>query len=612
MIKFHPSMIVTASMLSTIYTNAIAESNLPELEYYIAYEKSVPKLSPDSPSYKIGAILKSELQDISTNKSLHSNQIPVTIQTQHGQASNLVQQLSQKGYSIQYQEDDKVYVVMPYQDIESLAMQMNVKSIDAQGQITVTDDLANLFNQIGLGSQVQIESSEPIINSGSTQNSTIRNRNDIGLQTMHVDLFHQKGWYGQGIKVGIIDFGYNSYDQLQAKGIVPKPVSKAKFYQGNQTSILSIGGGSTSHGSAVVEIIYNIAPKATYYIAQTGDGYGSATDGDILKAMKWLSDQGVNIINFSGGGHVGPKNGTDTQSRLIDQLYQKGILWINASGNEGSNEHWAGDIIDPDGDNLINFNDKDYLRFNVYDSQKPFKFLYTWDDWDNNETGLDLDAYIYNPRTKELKKHENSRSPNTAPKDEIELSLPKGEYYFALAFNKKPINKNKKVHVSLSGWAKLIDYRSIGSVGIPATAKSALAVGAWDVNQKKLASYSSWGPTDDNRLKPELIAPAGVPSTSYRGEAFDGTSASAPYATAFATLLWSGNKGFSVNNIKNMMIQNYTKQIEKQRPTYATGYGILDANKSFNNQRQIDQIEPETNQTQTDTVQDLLNNLGIF
>lgn len=608
MIKFCPLPIIISSILGIICLDARAQFDLSKLEYYIAHEKSVPKTSPNSPNYKIGAILERELQDFSANKSLNDNQISIAIRTQYGQASNLAKQLSQKGYLVQHQEGDNVYVVVPYHDVESLAMQENIKSIDAQDRITVTDDIANLFSQIGLGDQVHIEGSESIID-GNTQNSIIRDRNDIGLKVMRVDLLHQKGWYGQGVKIGIIDFGYNSYDLLQTKGIVPRPVSKATFDLGKQSNSLSTSGGSTSHGSAVAEIIYNIAPKSTYYIAQVGDGYGSATDGDILKAIKWLSDQGVNIINFSGGGHLGPKDGTDIKSRLIDQLSQKGILWVNSSGNEGFGEHWSGPIVDSDGDNLIDFNDKDYLRFNVYDSQKPFRLLYTWDDW-NDEIGLDLDAYIYDPKIEDvIVKHEEERKPNTDPVDGMRVSLPRGEYYLILSFNKKP--NNKKVHVSLGGHAELIDYRSTGSVGIPATAKSALAVGAWDVNQKKLASYSSWGPTDDNRIKPELIAPAGAPSISYQGKPFDGTSASAPYATAFAALLWSGNRSSSANSIKNMMIQKYTKQLEKQRPTYATGYGILNASQSSSTQRQADQIEPEVNQS-PNSVQDLLNNLGIF
>ena len=79
------------------------------------------------------------------------------------------------------------------------------------------------------------------------------------------------------------------------------------------------------------------------------------------------------------------------------------------------------------------------------------------------------------------------------------------------------------------------------SLGSPADAYEALAVGATEVRDDSLASYSSQGPSNDGRLKPELSGPAGVSSASYAPGVFDGTSASTPHVAGAAALVARGD-----------------------------------------------------------------------
>src|SRR5690606_15310694 len=50
---------------------------------------------------------------------------------------------------------------------------------------------------------------------------------------------------------------------------------------------------------------------------------------------------------------------------------------------------------------------------------------------------------------------------------------------------------------------------TVSSIPTPADAVGAIAVGGVDWRGDRLKSYSSHGPSDDGRLKPDLVAPTG-------------------------------------------------------------------------------------------------------
>ncbi len=89
------------------------------------------------------------------------------------------------------------------------------------------------------------------------------------------------------------------------------------------------------------------------------------------------------------------------------------------------------------------------------------------------------------------------------------------------------------------------DYYSIAP---PAGAKNHIAVGALNSNDDSMTSFSSWGPTDDGRMRPDISAPGcqsngdgGVTSTSAAGTSSYttacGTSMAAPTVTGLLALL---------------------------------------------------------------------------
>ena len=81
------------------------------------------------------------------------------------------------------------------------------------------------------------------------------------------------------------------------------------------------------------------------------------------------------------------------------------------------------------------------------------------------------------------------------------------------------------------------------SVPTPGDAAGAIAIGAVDWRGNSRKSYSSQGPTDDGRLKPELVAPTDTHIMGPAGpRAIGGTSNAAPNAAGAAAVLLAAER----------------------------------------------------------------------
>ncbi len=86
------------------------------------------------------------------------------------------------------------------------------------------------------------------------------------------------------------------------------------------------------------------------------------------------------------------------------------------------------------------------------------------------------------------------------------------------------------------GGVELGDEATVeSSIPTPGDARGSFTVGARDWQGDTAADYSSQGPTEDGRLKPDVVAPAST--AVWPGIAMVGTSASAPHAAGAAALL---------------------------------------------------------------------------
>jgi hypothetical protein len=119
-------------------------------------------------------------------------------------------------------------------------------------------------------------------------------------------------------------------------------------------------------------------------------------------------------------------------------------------------------------------------------------------------------------------------------------------------------------------------------MGAPADADSVLSIGGTDPFSGYHISFSSFGPTSDYRLKPNICAPgtAMVASATSVKRGY-GTSYSTPLVAGFAACVWQLNR-----DKNNMEIFRLMEQSGHLHPyfDYAHGYGIPQASYFFHDE----------------------------
>lgn len=153
----------------------------------------------------------------------------------------------------------------------------------------------------------------------------------------------------------------------------------------------------------------------------------------------------------------------------------------------------------------------------------------------------------------------------------------------------------------------------------PAGAKNHLCIGALNSNNDSVTTFSSWGPTDDGRLKPDFAAPGceqggdgGVTSTSSAGSynVKCGTSMASPTACGLAALILQDFRAsypdladFRNSTLKAVFAQTAV-DIESVGPDFRSGYGSIRVVPAVDLMRAGNFLEAEV--TQDDTVQVLV------
>lgn len=135
-----------------------------------------------------------------------------------------------------------------------------------------------------------------------------------------------------------------------------------------------------------------------------------------------------------------------------------------------------------------------------------------------------------------------------------------------------------------------------GCLNPPKPAKNVIVVGATNSDDDTMTDFSSWGPTDDGRLKPDVTAPgceregegyvrSTFPGGGYAGPGWCGTSMAAPAATGNLALLHQLYRGLhgDVNPepslMKALLVAN-AQDLGNPGPDYAFGHGRIDARAS--------------------------------
>ena len=386
--------------------------------------------------------------------------------------------------------------------------------------------------------------------------------------------WHSVGIDGSGVKIGIIDdFDQTVWNGAQANGDVPAPAGVYCIQLGATCNIWSTTPGAT-HGTAVAEIVHEMAPGASLFLAN------ELSLGDLYNVVDYFAAQGVQIINYSATRvYDGPGDGTGPSDDVIDHATSKGIAWVNAAGNSGGGGYWRGEWTDADADNWLEFSAGD----EVMGFLCGWAFGLRWDDWHvGNPT--DYDIYIWDDiadvgNFAALKGgSENLQTAGAPPVENFSVGCSGDADADYLKVRLRDTGDGVSGDVLELAVNSLLEYwQSPYSAAIPLgdTANpGAVSVGAVDPpSGASVASYSARGPTNDGRTKPDLSAPAGMRTLSFG--TFSGTSAAAPVVAGGAALLFDAGLVANPVQLKTYLLGNAVVDRGSAGPDNAYGAGEL-------------------------------------
>ncbi|HID93008.1 MAG TPA: hypothetical protein EYP60_02825, partial [bacterium (Candidatus Stahlbacteria)] len=157
---------------------------------------------------------------------------------------------------------------------------------------------------------------------------------------------------GTGVKLVIMDTGIdythpdldaNCADE-DANGII----DGYDFVNDDADPMDDNGHGTHCAGIAAAEDndvgVVGVAPEATLYALKVLDEGGSGYWSDVIAALQWSVDNGIQVINMSFGG-----TGTSDVEAACQAAYDAGLLLVAAAGNDGNPPGRGDNISDPAG-----------------------------------------------------------------------------------------------------------------------------------------------------------------------------------------------------------------------------------------------------------------------
>ena len=338
-----------------------------------------------------------------------------------------------------------------------------------------------------------------------------------GVALVGAAVFHAGGIRGAGVKIAVIDLGFNGLSTSQAQGDLPSSVITRDF---TGTGVAT----GVSHGTAVAQIVYDVAPDAQLYLIKIGN------EVDLDNAVTYCISEGVHVINHSlGWFNTNFYDGTGTIADIARRATSAGILWVQAAGNSGQ-KHYGATFTDANSDG---WHDTD-VTFNATAGQQIVLYL-TWDAWP--ATADDYDLYLYGPGGTLVASSTATQGGTEQPTERVSMTASTTGTYRVRIQRASGATRRLSLFSILQEVSPLV---SASSIPAPGNASEVLAVGAIDwpnYTTGPIAPYSSRGPTGDGRSKPDLAAPANVTTGVSFYNPFPGTSAAAPHVAGVAALL---------------------------------------------------------------------------
>ncbi len=458
--------------------------------------------------------------------------VRVIVKAAPGRASEVVQSAASLGATVESSNGDLLQIRMPVSSLASMSQREGVQTVRLPLRPVVADEIT------GKG----------VAEIGATE-------------------WHQAGMTGAGARIAVFDLGFEGYESLLGSEL-PQSVTVHSCREDGDLS-----GEGEPHGTAVAEIVHEVAPDASLFLANFDTEVGFAN------CIAWFVEQDIDIVNMAVGFFAsGPGDGTGVINEMIDEATSNGLLWVNSAGNEAGS-HWQGPWSDPDADDFLNFFDVDETNYVDAREGDFITILLKWDDPFGMSCN-DYDLYLFEPSVTTIVAGSEDFQDfcfsdlESIPVEGFSYQVPvTGRYHIAVASFFSDGLANFHLY-SFNQGCPVLQYCSASSSLVePADHPDVLTVGAVPWNDTdQVEAFSSQGPTEDGRIKPDLVAPDGVSNVTFGS--FFGTSASVAHAAGAAALVTQWHPEWDRQQIKEFLL-SLAIDIDEPGPDNVSGTGLL-------------------------------------
>jgi uncharacterized repeat protein (TIGR01451 family) len=173
---------------------------------------------------------------------------------------------------------------------------------------------------------------------------------NTGSQTSQGDAAHAAaasrtlyGIDGAGVKVGVLSDGVDSLAARQGTGDLPPTCPQA----GACVQVVPGQAGSGDEGTAMLEIVHDLAPGATLFFATAFNGDASFAANILALKNTYLCDVIVDDVTYFNEGAF--QDGVIAQA--VNAVTAAGALYFSSAGNSGrqnagTSGTWEGDFLD--------------------------------------------------------------------------------------------------------------------------------------------------------------------------------------------------------------------------------------------------------------------------
>ncbi len=400
------------------------------------------------------------------------------------------------------------------------------------------------------------------------------------------------GANGTGVKIGILSDGVNSLAARQATGDLPANVT-----------VLPGQAGVGDEGTAMLEIVYDVAPGAQLYFATAATsiaGYAQNIRDLRTAGCNIIIDDYVYYVETPFQNGQAPSVISTTNAGVVVQAVndvtvgaQAGALYFSAAGNDGNKNDgtasvWEGDFVDggavgtpiPGTGRLHNFGGSTFDSLTANG-----RVLVKWSDPLGGSSN-DYDLYILNSTgTTVVARSDNLQTGTQDPVEDVGNCFQREK----IVIVKKDAAANRFLHLNSNGAGLFIStpgvvYGHSASLNAISCAASPSGPVVFNITSgpfpnafsstNAVETFSSDGPrrifynanstaitpgnvssTGGQLLqKPDITAADGVSTTTPGFIPFFGTSAAAPHAGALAALLKSASPVSTNAQIYNAMM----------------------------------------------------------